>query len=105
MYIDINMNMIIMYSMKTISMVDLRTDSERIVRDLKRGERMILSYRGEPLAELVPATNASVKLSPLEALNQAQGLLGRDSNYANRADAFLKELRADQRAWSERSPS
>jgi len=91
--------------MKTVSMVDLRTDSERIVRDLKRGERMILSYRGKPLAELVPATNASAKLSPLEALSQAQGLLGRDTSYADRADAYLKELRADQRAWSERSRS
>ncbi len=69
--------MIITYAMKTISMVDLRTHSERIVRDLKRGEHMILSYRGEPLAELVPAASSSARLSPLEALNQAQGLLGR----------------------------
>jgi antitoxin (DNA-binding transcriptional repressor) of toxin-antitoxin stability system len=97
--------MIFMYSMKTISMVDLRTHSERIVRDLKRGERMILSYRGEPLAELVPAASSSPRLSPLEALNQAQGLLGRDSDYADRAGAYLKELRADQKAWSERSLS
>lgn len=97
--------MILMYHMKTISMVDLRTHSERIVRDLRRGERMILSYRGEPLAELVPAISSSGRLLPLEALNQAQGLLGRDSNYPSRADAYLKELRADQEIWSERSPS
>jgi antitoxin (DNA-binding transcriptional repressor) of toxin-antitoxin stability system len=99
-----NINMILMYFMRTISMVDLRTHSERIVRDLKRGERMILSYRGEPLAELVPTASSSRRLSPLEALTQVQSLLGRDSDYANRAETYLRELRADQKAWSERSP-
>ena len=92
--------MIIM--MKTISMVDFRTHSERIVRELRRGERMMLSYRGEPLAELVPAGTANVKLSPLQALNQAQQLVGRDSDYTHKTETYLRQLREDQKTWGER---
>lgn len=40
--------------MKTISMVDFRLHSEGVVRQLRRGENLTLSYRGRPLARLVP---------------------------------------------------
>ncbi|MGH7995942.1 MAG: type II toxin-antitoxin system Phd/YefM family antitoxin [Opitutaceae bacterium] len=91
--------------MKTISMVDLRTHSERIVRDLKRGERMMLSYRGLPLAVLVPSGRAAKRISPLEALKQAQELTARDAGMADRALRYLKDLREDQKTWSKRSSS
>jgi antitoxin (DNA-binding transcriptional repressor) of toxin-antitoxin stability system len=40
--------------MKTITMLQLRTNSRGVVRLLRRGERMTLSYRGLPLARLEP---------------------------------------------------
>lgn len=101
--LDINMNMIFIFNMKTISMVELRTHSERIVRELKRGERMMLSYRGEPLAELVPSGPAAKRISPLEALKQAQDLTARDPAYADSAAGYLRDLREEQKAWSKRS--
>jgi antitoxin (DNA-binding transcriptional repressor) of toxin-antitoxin stability system len=91
--------------MKTISMVELRTQSERIVRDLKRGERMMLSYRGELLAEIVPSALAAKKLSPIEALSQAHELGGSSADASAKALSYLKQLRADQKVWSERASS
>jgi antitoxin (DNA-binding transcriptional repressor) of toxin-antitoxin stability system len=99
-----NMNIKMITLMKTISMVDLRTDSERIVRELKRGERMILSYRGEPLAELVPSCSAK-RASPLEALMRARELTAGEPGFAAKAFSYLKEVRTDQEAWSERARS
>lgn len=86
-------------------MVDLRTNSEQIVRSLKRGEHMILSYRGEPLAELVPSASATRKTTPLEALHQAQTLTTQDPTYAEKTEAYLRGLREDQKAWGESTPS
>jgi antitoxin (DNA-binding transcriptional repressor) of toxin-antitoxin stability system len=103
--LDININIIFMFRVKTISMVDLRTQSERIVRDLKRGERMMLSYRGEPLAELVPSGIAAKSISPLEALKRVQDLTARDAGMADRAQRYLQDLREDQKTWSKRSSS
>jgi hypothetical protein len=40
--------------MKTISMLDLRNDSESIVSQLKKGVSMLLTYRGKKLAVLSP---------------------------------------------------
>jgi len=94
-----------MSEMKTISMVELRTQSERIVRELKRGQRMMLSYRGQPLAELVPSSIATKRLSPLEALDRTQELTASSPGYADKATGYLKDMREDQKAWSERTPS
>lgn len=100
-----NMNIMFTIRVKTISMVELRTQSERIVRELKRGERMILSYRGEPLAELVPAAISAKKVTPQEALRQAQELALQDPGYADKAAGYLQDLREDQKAWSGRTSS
>lgn len=89
--------------MRTISAVDLRNDLEGIVKSLKRGESMELTYRGEKVADLVPAKPAS-KMTPLEALRRAQEIAARDPNYAEKAETYLRELREDQKAWGERSP-
>ncbi len=40
--------------MKTISMLDLRTDSEAMVSALKKGVSLLLTYRGKKLAVLTP---------------------------------------------------
>jgi len=93
------------FIMKTISMVDLRTQSERIVRELQRGERMILSYRGKPLAELVPSVLGTKRPSPLEALERAHQLTAQEPGYQETANHYLENLRADQKTWGERSSS
>jgi len=40
--------------MKTISMLDFRRDAEGILAKVKKGERLILTHRGKPVAQLVP---------------------------------------------------
>jgi len=89
--------------MRTISAVDLRNDLEGIVKSLKKGEHMELTYRGEKIAEMVPA-RPSAKLTPLEALRRAQEITARDPDYAQKTEVYLRELREDQKAWGDRSP-
>jgi antitoxin (DNA-binding transcriptional repressor) of toxin-antitoxin stability system len=89
--------------MKTISAVELRNDLEGIVKALRKGERMELTYRGETVAELIP-TKSVTKLTPLEALKRAQEITARDPDYPQKAETYLRELREDQKAWGERSP-
>lgn len=40
--------------MKQISMLELRRDAERIISRVQRGQRMILTRRGKPVARLEP---------------------------------------------------
>ncbi len=40
--------------MSSITMVELRQDAEGVLRRLKKGENLILTYRGEPVARLSP---------------------------------------------------
>ncbi|MDD2709372.1 MAG: type II toxin-antitoxin system prevent-host-death family antitoxin [Verrucomicrobiae bacterium] len=40
--------------MKTISMVDFRLKTEEAIAELRRGESLLLTYRGKPLANIVP---------------------------------------------------
>ena len=40
--------------MKTISMVDFRLKTEEAIAELRRGESLLLTYRGQPLANIVP---------------------------------------------------
>ena len=86
--------------MKTVTMVDLRTQSEKIVRELLRGMKMTLSYRGRPVAELVPIGSVRERRTPLEALSAAQGAAGEGGRQAAVAEAYLRELREDQKGWS-----
>lgn len=41
--------------MKSISMVEFRNDAESIIRQIGKGQRFILTYRGKPVARLEPA--------------------------------------------------
>jgi antitoxin (DNA-binding transcriptional repressor) of toxin-antitoxin stability system len=101
---DININIIFICGMRSITMVEFRTHSDRIVKDLKRGERMMLSYRGKPLAELVPVSVRG-KMSPLEALMGMQALTAQDTDYTKKTESYVRQLREDQKAWGERSPA
>jgi prevent-host-death family protein len=40
--------------MKTLSMVELRSRAEQVIRQVKRGQRFLLTYRGKPVARLEP---------------------------------------------------
>lgn len=79
---DLIFNIMLNSGMKTITMVALRTDSERIVKDLRRGVRMTLSYRGKPLAELVPLSGEAAP-DPLEALDPGERSHGACHSGAN----------------------
>jgi antitoxin (DNA-binding transcriptional repressor) of toxin-antitoxin stability system len=40
--------------MKTITMLEFRRHARRALDALRRGERLVLTYRGEPVARLEP---------------------------------------------------
>lgn len=46
--------------MKTISMLEFRRHSERVIRSALAGERMLLTYRGKPLFHLEPCAHPEV---------------------------------------------
>ena len=64
--------------MKTISMLELRQDAERILRQIQSGERLLLTYRGKPVARLEPVLPATVNSEDpfytLYQLADAEGL-------------------------------
>lgn len=40
--------------MKTVSLLDFRLDAERILGQVMKGERLVLTRRGKPVARLEP---------------------------------------------------
>lgn len=40
--------------MKTIPMLELRQQAERVIRQLDAGERIVLTYRGKQIAKIEP---------------------------------------------------
>lgn len=40
--------------MKSVSMLDFRRDAERVLAKVQKGERLILTHRGKPVARLEP---------------------------------------------------
>lgn len=46
--------------MKTISMLEFRRDAEQIIRQIQAGERLVLTYRGKPVARLEPVLETAV---------------------------------------------
>ena len=90
--------------MKSISAVELRNNFDGVVKSLKRGERMELTYRGEKVADLVPPAPKQANQLALAALQRAQEITARDPDYLQKAETYLRELREDQKAWGERSP-
>lgn len=99
--------------MKTIAALDLRNDLEGVVRALKRGERMALTYRGELVGELSPPSQATLTSELPEANRRALAALkelraytsAQRPDYAAKAASYLQELREDRAAYGERNPS
>lgn len=68
---------------------------------MERGVRLALSYRGKPLAELVPVANREIA-SPLDALASAQKSAAVRSDHPRAVAAYLKKLAKDRADWSTR---
>jgi prevent-host-death family protein len=62
---------------KTISMLEFRKDAEHVVRQIQAGERLILTYRGKPVARLEPMEETRVDVTDpfysLDRLADAEG--------------------------------
>jgi prevent-host-death family protein len=41
-------------AMKRITMLELRRNAEQVIKSAQRGQRMILTYRGRPVARIEP---------------------------------------------------
>jgi prevent-host-death family protein len=63
--------------MKTISMVDFRLHAEKIIAQVQKGQRMILTCRGKPVARLEPIVQESLAADDpfyaLDSLSDAAG--------------------------------
>jgi len=46
--------------MKTITAKDLKNRTGEVMKSIKRGESVLVSYRGKPLARVTPVTGTSV---------------------------------------------
>ena len=40
--------------MRAVSMLEFRQSAEKVIQELRRGVRMVLTYRGQPVARLEP---------------------------------------------------
>ncbi|MEW6751583.1 MAG: type II toxin-antitoxin system Phd/YefM family antitoxin [Candidatus Latescibacterota bacterium] len=54
--------------MKTISMLEFRRNALQIVRAVQQGQRMLLTYRGRPVARLQPPEHPSASDDPFHDL-------------------------------------
>lgn len=48
--------------MKAITVLELRRNMGRVLDELKRGERLVLTYRGVPVARLEPVAAATMEV-------------------------------------------
>ena len=57
--------------MVSVSMVEFRRDAEGVLQRVGRGERLVLTYRGRPVARLEPFTEPATSVSdPIYRLAQ-----------------------------------
>lgn len=57
--------------MKTITMLDFRLDAEKIIAQVQKGQRMILTRRGKPVARLEPIVDGAIDADdPFYALTE-----------------------------------
>ncbi|MBI4537909.1 MAG: type II toxin-antitoxin system Phd/YefM family antitoxin [Gemmatimonadetes bacterium] len=48
--------------MKTLSMLEFRRNARRALEAIQRGERLVLTYRGKPVARLEPVRPAAAEI-------------------------------------------
>lgn len=54
--------------MKTVSMLDFRLDAERIIAQVQKGQRLILTRRGKSVARLEPIQDEIAQEDPFYSL-------------------------------------
>ena len=54
--------------MKTVSMLEFRKNALEIVKGVQRGQRVVLTYRGEPMARLEPPESSPQADDPFYTL-------------------------------------
>lgn len=54
--------------MKTVSMLDFRRDARAVIERVQRGQRVLLTYRGRPMAHIEPITSKATPEDPFYAL-------------------------------------
>jgi prevent-host-death family protein len=54
--------------MKTLSMLEFRRNARDVLRAIERGERLILTYRGKPIARLEPIVEERPPVRPDDPL-------------------------------------
>ena len=77
--------------MKTITMLELRQNSEAVVQGLRRGLAMTLTYRGQPLARLeptIPIAEGIAADDPLYTLADQAGYADGDTKLAKANACF-----------------
>ena len=87
--------------MRTISAVDLRNDLEGIVKSLKKGESMELTYRGETVGQLLPSAHTQ-KSNAAAALERLARSHANDPDYARKAEQYVQEVYEDRRSYGSR---
>lgn len=78
--------------MKTISMLEFRRHSERVIKGALAGERMLLTYRGKPLFHLEPCVHPELSCGEDPFYRLAEHADGSAKPLSNREiDALLYE--------------
>jgi prevent-host-death family protein len=67
--------------MKTITMLDFRLHAEQIIAQVQKGQRMILTRRGKPVARLEPMSPETVdSADPFYSLDKLSAAAGESLN-------------------------
>jgi antitoxin (DNA-binding transcriptional repressor) of toxin-antitoxin stability system len=64
-------------AMREISMLEFRKNAEAIIAQIRRGERMVLTYRGRPVVRLEPVEGDVSPDDPFYSLNELAVSKGR----------------------------
>ena len=64
--------------MKTVTMLEFRQQTKKIINQVRRGNKMVLTYRGQPVARLEPIVDQQEdKDDPFYTLDRLANTQGR----------------------------
>lgn len=87
--------------MKTISALDLRKDLEGIIKLLKKGESLELTYRGETVGRLLPTPDVE-KSTVKAALERLAKRHADDPTHGQKVEKYIQEVYEDRRSYGSR---
>ncbi|MFW8602497.1 type II toxin-antitoxin system Phd/YefM family antitoxin [Desulfobacterota bacterium M19] len=68
---------------------DLRFHSTELLNTVKRGEEVVITYRGKPCAKLVPIVEEGIQdITPNELFG-----IWKDSNQAEDVESYVRDIR------------